>query len=616
LTTQPAARTAEPSGPQLALDFEMPAPTDVEVRAWPPTIVPPAAAYRVRAPLVVDRRVLGTLEAECERQPTEEERATLEVCANAMAVLAQATLEPHHAENGAATRFLGDASVAIGFEQNVRDALGTAARLLVPYFADATTIDSVVGVDALERVAESAWADAPGPVDGLPALVRQVAREHSGGLLRTPGGASCLAVPLVRRDVLLGVLACTVGPRRSYGEDDLQFASAYARHVAAAIVPGRAPAPEHGWRPNDALLAILSHELRTPVTAVLGWTRLLQTGHLTGAMTQRALEAIHRSAETQARLVFDMFDLSRILMGTYRLHLAPLDIAGVVERAVEAVEPVASTRSIALRVNLSHNGAHMTGDELRLQQAFTNLLSNSIKYTPAGGHIAITLAADDDHTQVVVTDSGIGIEADFLTHLFEPLQRTESGDPAHHGIGLGLALVKRIVELHGGTVGVMSEGTGKGATFTVRLPRQQVGHRAVRSPAVESGARADPALLENLRLVVVSDDRATGDQLRGALEAHGATVDVVASAAEGVRVARAASPDLVISDLGRTEREELLRGLGQARSDAVPALAISGYGRGDDHMQFLAAGFQLHLNRPVRADELARAVAMLVKRRT
>jgi signal transduction histidine kinase len=492
LTTERAACTAEPPGGRLALDFDLPARRELEVCVWDPGRC---------------RRIAATTRA----------RRSSSTAASAARWKWSATIR------SPARSARRCASVTIGCQTNLHETFCTAARLLVPFFADASTIDAIVGVDALQRIADSSWGDTTAQVEGLPALVREVARDHGGRVRHAPGDVSYLAVPIVRRGVIFAVLACVAGPRRLHADDDLRFASEYARRIAAAVGPGPAQALAPGWRPNDALLAILAHELRTPVTAVLGWACLLQTGHPTSAMAVRALAAIQRSAETQVRLVSDTFDLSRILMGTYRLHLASLDLAGVVERALEAGEPSASARSIAIHAALFNERPAIAGDEVRLHQARTNLLTNSMKYTPPGGRIVVMLTVDEDEAPVIVADSGIGVDAAFLAHLFEPLQRTDGGDPAHHGIGISLALVKRIVELHGGPVDAASEGRGRGATFTVRLPRlprRPAAHRSTRPIAEELAEHPDPELLAQLRLVVVPTRRHARAAARGARSAR------------------------------------------------------------------------------------------------
>jgi signal transduction histidine kinase len=372
--------------------------------------------------------------------------------------------------------FLSQASLAIGLEPDAPSALRAAVKLAVPTLGDWAAIDWAAGPDGLERVADAAVSGCAVPArDALAELARRAALRRlpeCGTTGACPDAAgTCAAVPIVRQHAVLGVLMCGTSRPRGFTSHHLDTLDAYAQRIAAAVRPSSTRDEAVDWRKNESTLAMLAHELRTPVSAVLGWIKLLQSGRLSGAMASRALDAIERSAETQSRLVTDMFDLSRIMMGTYRVRVEPIDIATLAQASVDAIAPAALARGLKVRCVLPGSAEYVDGDASRLQQVITNVLTNSVNHTPPGGRIALTIVPEAERITLRVVDSGDGIAPELLPHIFEPLMRSLHGDPTHDGAGLGLTLVRHIVELHGGQVTAESDGCGRGAVFTLTLPR-------------------------------------------------------------------------------------------------------------------------------------------------
>ncbi len=372
--------------------------------------------------------------------------------------------------------FMSQASLAIGLEPDAPSALRIAAKLAVPPLGDWAAIDWAAGPDGFERVADAAISGCAVPGrDALAELARRATLrrlpEYGTTSAYPDAAGTCVSVPIARHDAVLGVLTCGTSRPRGFTPHHLDTLIAYAQRIAAAVRPSGERDEAVDWRKNDSTLAMLAHELRTPVSAVLGWIKLLQSGRLSGAMASRALAAIERSAETQSRLVTDMFDLSRIMLGTYRVRVEPIDITTIAQASVDAIAPAALARGLKVRCVLPGSSAYVDGDACRLQQVITNVLSNSVNHTPPGGRISLTIVPEAERIIIRVLDSGDGIAPELLPHIFEPLMRSQHGDPAHDGAGLGLTLVRHIVELHGGQVTAESDGCGRGAAFTLTLPR-------------------------------------------------------------------------------------------------------------------------------------------------
>ena len=381
---------------------------------------------------------------------------------------------------------------------------------------------------------------------------------------------------------------------------------------------------EEANRMKDEFLATLSHELRTPLNAILGWVQVLRTGKLDAAAGSRALETIERNSRAQAQLIADLLDVSRIITGKLRLELQPVELSRIIEAALEGVRPAADAKAIDLAVSLAPLESPVLGDGDRLQQVIWNLLSNAIKFTPRSGRVEVRLMESRLNAVIEVRDSGIGIRPDFLPYVFDRFRQAESTlTRSHGGLGLGLSIVRHLLELHGGTVEVESEGEGEGATFRVSLPLRDAADEKVAdgrrpSPAAE-GVWNQPDLLKGLRVLVLEDEADSRDLLTMALEQCGAEVSAFASVPEALASFAAAEPDVIVSDIGVPFEDgysfiRKVRSRPRTEGGSVPAAALTAYARAEDRQQALEAGFQAHLAKPVDPSELIAAVARLAGR--
>lgn len=376
-------------------------------------------------------------------------------------------------------------------------------------------------------------------------------------------------------------------------------------------------------RAKDQFLAMVSHELRTPLNAMLGWTYLLRTGRLDAVTHDRALETIERNTRLQAQLIEDLLDVSRIIAGKLRLNVRPADISSVVAAAIESLRLAAEARGIEYCFIPDPTVSIVNCDPDRIQQVIWNLLSNAIKFTPRGGRIEIRLESRDDHAILSIRDSGQGISADFLPYVFDRFRQADStATRAHGGIGLGLSIVRHLVELHGGTVKAESDGPNLGATFTVQLPltinRQRVTD-VFRHEDLSSLASLRLTALDGLRVLVVEDDTDAREMLTTLLGKCRVDVRAVASCAEALRVIRDQQPDVLVSDIAMAGEDgyTLIRRLRQLEAEHgghLPAIALTALARDEDRDRALSAGFQAHLAKPVEPAELTAVVASLARR--
>jgi signal transduction histidine kinase/ActR/RegA family two-component response regulator len=381
---------------------------------------------------------------------------------------------------------------------------------------------------------------------------------------------------------------------------------------------------------KDEFLATLSHELRTPLTAILGWAKVLLLQHSDAATQARGLEAIARNANAQAELIETLLDMSRIVSGKVRLDVRPADLGRVINDALEAIRPAAEAKAITLARTLDPGACQVKGDAARLQQMVWNLLSNAVKFTPRQGRVEVALARTDGELELAVSDTGSGITSEFLPYVFECFRQADASTTRRHGgLGVGLAIVKQLATLHGGTVSASSAGAGQGARFVVRLPCDGVPRSLAPPPARGTGPGAPvPALperdfcetdLRGLDLLVVDDQTDARELVAQLLVECGATVRQAASAAEALREVIARVPDVLLSDIGMPERDgyELIREirrLAPAEGGALPALALTAFARPDDRALALDAGYQGHLVKPVQPHALVAAVARLAGR--
>ncbi|HSJ99488.1 MAG TPA: ATP-binding protein, partial [Myxococcota bacterium] len=368
-------------------------------------------------------------------------------------------------------------------------------------------------------------------------------------------------------------------------------------------------------RSKDEFVAIVSHELRTPLSAISGWVQLLQGGSLDEAQRSHAIEVIARNTRLQAQLINDLLDVSRMVTGNLRVEMRPVELATVLASAVDAVRPDADKRRVEVFVELQPSAGLVEGDPDRLQQIVWNLLSNAIKFTPAGGRVDVALTSDGKEVALTVCDTGIGISPELLPHIFERFrQGVSTASRSQGGLGIGLALVLHLVELHGGQIDAESGGEGRGACFTVRLPAcEQPALRAAADPGtppVEPAVAGDEALA-GLRALVVDDDDDARELVATVLARAGAAVVTAASAAEALRELDASHPDLLVSDIAMpgVTGLELMQEIRRRRGASFPAVALSAYGRAEDRDRALGAGFDFHLVKPVDARALVVAVA-------
>jgi PAS domain S-box-containing protein len=373
-------------------------------------------------------------------------------------------------------------------------------------------------------------------------------------------------------------------------------------------------------RTKDEFLSTVSHELRTPLNAVLGWTQLVRQGRLSAQGTKKALEAIERNARTQMELIADLLDVSRVVTGQTRLSMEPTSITGAIMAAVETIKPAAEARQVQLDVDADPNAGDVMGDPARLQQVIWNLLANAVKFTPPGGRAAIALVRVDSTIEIVVSDTGIGIEPGFLPYVFDRFRQADSSTTrTEPGLGLGLAIVKHLVELQGGTVSVASGGVERGATFRVQLPALPDGgapHAA--HHATGDGHPTSPnGHFDGVTIVAIDDDADARELLGTTLSTYGATVIVAASVSEGLEAVRTHQPDLILTDLAMPGEDGFafirkLRHLEPAHLRRIPAVALTAYVRREDRTRLLDAGYQAHLAKPFDLAELTATAAALL----
>ena len=377
-------------------------------------------------------------------------------------------------------------------------------------------------------------------------------------------------------------------------------------------------------RMKDEFLATLSHELRTPLNAMLGWTTLLRTRKFNEATTARALETIDRNTKSLQQLIEDVLDVSRIITGKLRLNICPVEIVPIIEAAIETVLPAAEAKNIQIDLGLDASVGAILGDANRLQQVFWNLLSNAVKFTPKGGRVEVRLDRINSRIQVCVSDTGQGIAPNFLPYVFDRFRQADSSSTrSHGGLGLGLAIVRHLVELHGGTVRAESQGEGKGATFIVDLPIRAVRIQASEPEQLHPQVTSEPQLcalsLEGLRVLVVDDEADARELLTTILTQYGAEVTAVATAGEAIEAIEKSQLDVLVSDIGMPGEDgytliRKIRAIDPNQGGKIPAVALTAYAGVQDQRQTLSAGFQIHLPKPVNPSQLATVLSNLAKR--
>ena len=379
---------------------------------------------------------------------------------------------------------------------------------------------------------------------------------------------------------------------------------------------------EEATRLKDEFLANLSHELRTPMNAIIGWTHLLKSGRLDDAQRQRAMESIDRGARSQAKLIEGLLDVSRIVSGKLSLTMTPVDLRAVLNAAIDSQRPAAQAKSIRLEMGPAAPDCAVMGDVGRLQQVFLNILSNALKFTPAGGRVGVTLESTPDSACVTIIDRGEGIATEFLPYVFDRFRQADGTSTRNHmGLGLGLAIVKHVAEMHGGTVVAKSEGVGKGAAFIVTLPLAGEVQGQPRGPLADRmpGAHVPQTAL-GIRVLIVEDDIETRDILSAILERAGFSYRVATRASEALTVLDDWQPDVIVSDIGMPDMDgyafvRQLRVRPATEGGHIPALALSAFARAEDRELALRSGYQAHIAKPVDPADLVKAIATLTGHR-
>jgi signal transduction histidine kinase/integral membrane sensor domain MASE1/CheY-like chemotaxis protein len=445
---------------------------------------------------------------------------------------------------------------------------------------------------------------------------------------------SGFAFPILFGDKFLGVIEFFSSEVRKQDDALLMMFGSFGNQIGQFIVRKRTEeerehllAREHAARAEaeaanktkDEFLAIVSHELRTPLNAIVGWAGLLNGRQLDENMSTRAIEIIDRNAKAQAKLIEDILDVSRIVSGNFRLDLHPVQLEQVIKGAVDSLGPVADARDIEIFVALDPNTHPVSGDPDRLQQIVWNLLSNAVKFTPGGGAINVLLKGGPTHNEIVINDTGEGIASEFLPHVFDPFRQADGSKTRRHGgLGLGLAIVRHLTELHGGVVKAHSDGPGKGTTFSVTLPCISVETESEpRSAGTLEGGKTE---LVGVRVLTVEDDSDSREMLELVLRSRGAEVVSVSSVPEALQVLNSNGwkPEVLVSDLGMPDQDgyDLIRTLRSRSSEdggQIPAIAITGYAGHDEGERAVAAGYQIQLSKPVNWNEVVKTIVTLAR---
>jgi PAS domain S-box-containing protein len=446
-----------------------------------------------------------------------------------------------------------------------------------------------------------------------------------GPLASVTGSRALVAFPLIVEGRTIGAMGLSFPQPQSFSEDDLAFMLALSQQCAQALDRAHLYETEQRLRTQaeaanrikDEFLATVSHELRTPLTAIIGWATLLRTNKFDTAASARAMETIERNAKAQAQIIEDLLDVSRIITGKLSLDARSTELDSIIKTALEAIRPAAEMKGLFLKSELDARVGLVWGDPARLQQVMWNLLSNAVKFTPRGGEVVVRLRRKDSHLEVSVSDTGQGISPEFLPFVFDRFRQADgSTTRAYGGLGLGLAIVRHLVELHGGAVRADSPGVGHGATFTVTLPLMAV--QVVQTEATpfsqSEGVTADSSVtLDDVRVLIVDDEADARLLLTAIMEGCGATVMTAASVPEALAALSRFKPHILVSDIGMPEEDgysliRKVRALGEEEGGKIPAIALTAYAREEDRMRALLAGFQVHVAKPVNPAELIAVV--------
>jgi PAS domain S-box-containing protein len=553
-------------------------------------------------------------------------------------------------------RFLAEASTILASSLDHDATLSSVVKLAVPTIADWAACDMLSPDGTLRRLAVAHVDPAKAqtarriyerfpPImnasHGVGNVVRTGKAEHIRDLtdavldatfedaealafVKTLGLRSSVCVPLAVRGHVVG--AFTLAWSRSgrhYTTDDVGLVEELARRASLAIENAvHYKAAADASLAKDEFLAVVSHELRTPLNAILGWVHMLRDDSVPANRRSHALETIERNARAQNQLIDDLLDISRIVAGKLRLDICPVDLQSVIERAIETVRPAASAKNISLKPPLDAEATPIVGDADRLQQVVWNLLSNAVKFSPKGSDVEIVLRRHEFNVEIVVRDQGQGIDADFLPHVFERFRQADASSArGKGGLGLGLAIVRNLVELHGGSIRAESEGGGRGATFTVSLPISPLRLPSfVRPPALHLTAVAPhlkyPSEVEGLDILVVDDEADARELLSALLARCKMRITTAATVDEALALVRSDRPDIVISDIGMPGEDgyaliKRLRALAPEDGGRTPAVALTAFARTEERTKALVSGFNMHVPKPVEPAELLAVLASL-----
>ncbi|HEX2491371.1 MAG TPA: ATP-binding protein, partial [Blastocatellia bacterium] len=577
-----------------------------------------------------------------DRKQTEAEREVLLVCAEAARAEAEQRAEQIRLLQSVTDISLSNLSLEdllcemLGYIRKLLDA-DSASILMLTDDGQSLVVSATIGLEAEaiglripvgRGVAGSIAASrAPLVVEDLSAV------EVVHPLLRL-NARSLVGAPLIVENRLMGVIHADTIQTRRFSEDDVRLLQLAADRIALALDQARLyeverqarRQAEEANRSKDEFLAVVSHELRSPLNAMVGYATLLRRGGLDARRAKEAADVIERSGKVQAQLIDDLLDTARIISGKLRLDVGPMDLVAVIEDAVQTILPAANAKAISLRTDLAPEVGQITGDPARLQQVVWNLLSNAVKFTAQGGQVQVRLERIDPQICITVIDTGKGIPPEFLPYVFDRFRQADASSARRYGgLGLGLALVKYLVELHGGTVEAASEGEDRGTTFKIWLPV-----RAIATPVSEAGGGTatvedseQDTLLAGVRALVVDDDEEARDLVRLALLHYGAEVVAASSAAEAyamiTKTPPQERPDVMVTDIAMPGEDgyELVRRLREwerAEGFHIPTVALTAYGRVEDRVRALNAGFQMHITKPVEPAELAAVIASLFRR--
>ncbi|HEX5890537.1 MAG TPA: CHASE domain-containing protein [Pyrinomonadaceae bacterium] len=439
---------------------------------------------------------------------------------------------------------------------------------------------------------------------------------------------SSLALPMAVMGRIIGTIEVQSYQKQAYRHEHVTAMTMAANLTAVAIENIRLlklertarEAAEESNRLKDEFLATVSHELRTPLTAILGWARLLEDGSLDGPLAQQAIETIWRNARAQAQIVDDILDVSRIITGNLYIDLHPIEVVPVVQNAINVVRPTADAKGIRIETDIDNTPpAMISGDANRLQQVIWNLLSNAVKFTNSGGRVALKVTQANAAVEISVTDTGQGISREFMPYVFDRFSQADSTTTRHHGgLGLGLAIARHLVEIHGGTIRAASRGEGQGATFTITLPLLDSTVKTI-EPATDKSIAYASQMLSGVNVLLVDDDSDTLKLMATALTRRQANVTAVSSAGEAIQAIRQKRPDVLVSDIAMPGEDgygliEKVRSLDKDETQSIPAVAITAYAKEEDRERALSSGFQIYLAKPIELRELVSVVARAARR--